>query len=359
MITPPSPWCGRRFRGLRIGLLGGSFNPAHGGHRALSLAALETLDLDQIWWLVSPQNPLKSHQETLPKEARLVWARAMADDPRLVATDLESQLGTRYTIDTLRALSKRFSGTRFVWLMGADNLAQIHRWRGWEAVFRQVPVAVFARPTYSLGSLFGPAASRFRKRRRTGRRIARLPSVHPPAWTFVSRLNDPRSATALRRAGRIPETPQATASNATETTLPSAAFASPHTSPSQPMIDAVVHSLDQDKATDIVTIDLSGKAGFADAMVVACGRSTRQVAAMAEKLSDRLREAGFAKPKTEGMEAADWVILDAGDVIVHIFRPEVRAFYGIEKMWDPDGKAPRLNPAPEEPIPSDTLGYQP
>src|SRR5687768_17184197 len=133
---------------IRVGLLGGSFNPAHKGHRRISLAALRALDLDEIWWLVSSGNPLKPAKGMAPLPARLASARAMARRAPLRPTAIERELGTRYTVDTLAALQRRYPKRRFVWLMGGDNLAQFHRWRHWRRIARLVPIAVIGRPGY-------------------------------------------------------------------------------------------------------------------------------------------------------------------------------------------------------------------
>jgi nicotinate-nucleotide adenylyltransferase len=192
---------GRLARGLRIGLLGGSFNPAHNGHLNLSLAALKRLELDRIWWMVSPQNPLKSDDGMAPFADRLASAEALARHPRIEATDIEVRLGTRFTADTLAALVQRFPAHDFVWLMGADNLIQIPAWDRWSRIFHTVPVAVFARPSYSLGALAGPAARRFRRYRLPESEAARLAGSKPPAWVFCRMRLDPTSATALRARG--------------------------------------------------------------------------------------------------------------------------------------------------------------
>lgn len=187
-------------KGLCIGLFGGSFNPAHDGHRDLSLAALRQLGLDMVWWLVSPQNPLKSPAEMAPQAERLASAAREARHPRVLVTDVETRLGTVYTAQTIRALRRRFPRARFVWLMGADNLATIHRWRDWQRIFADVPVAVFDRPTYSLAALGGPAAHRFAAVRRSGPARRTLKSAKPPAWGFVTIRLNPASATAIRAA---------------------------------------------------------------------------------------------------------------------------------------------------------------
>ena len=181
-----------------MGLLGGSFNPAHGGHRHISLLALRRLRLDEVWWLVSPQNPLKSRAGMQPFEQRVSAAERIAKHPRIRVTAIEQRLGTTYTAESLKRLSARYPGTRFVWLMGADNLIQIPRWRHWPTVFEQVPVAVFDRPTYSYRALAGEAACRFAYARLGEIKAAALAGQTPPAWIFFWGARDPSSATALR-----------------------------------------------------------------------------------------------------------------------------------------------------------------
>jgi nicotinate-nucleotide adenylyltransferase len=186
----------------RIGLLGGSFNPAHRGHLHVSLEALKRLDLDEVWWLVAPQNPLKPTKGMAPFEERLASARALVRHPRILVADLEARLGTRYTADTLAELHRRFPRCRFVWLMGADNLSQIRHWERWRDVFRLASVAVFDRPTYCLRALAGLAAERFKGRRKPSRNTRRLAEMERPAWAFFRIRLDPSSATALRARRR-------------------------------------------------------------------------------------------------------------------------------------------------------------
>ena len=184
--------------------MGGSFNPAHDGHRHLSLEALKRLGLDAIWWLVSPQNPLKTASEMAPLQERLRSAREVASHPRILVSDLEIRLGTQYTADTLSALTRRFPRTRFVWLMGADNLIELPQWQHWTRIFHLAPIAIFDRPTYSQRALSGIAASHFARYRMAERQAGRLADFRPPVWVFVhSRLHG-ASATKLRerRAGR-------------------------------------------------------------------------------------------------------------------------------------------------------------
>lgn len=196
---PPNPWGDRRR--LRVGLLGGSFNPAHDGHRHIALLALRRLGLDQVWLLVSPQNPLKSPAETPPQPVRIASARAIAGrHPGLRVSGVEARLGTRYTADTLAALTRRFPRTRFVWLMGADNLAQIDRWARWGTIFRTVPVAIFARGPYSQRALAAKAARRFAPFRLAAGAAHALAATRPPAWVYLPIRRHPASSTALRAA---------------------------------------------------------------------------------------------------------------------------------------------------------------
>jgi nicotinate-nucleotide adenylyltransferase len=182
----------------RIGLLGGSFNPAHEGHLHLSREALKRLQLDEVWWLVSPQNPLKSAADMAPLAERLAGARKMAKDPRIKVTDLERRLGTTRTARTLGALATRFRRLRFAWLMGADNLAQMPQWWRWTQIFKAARVAVFDRSPYSYGALAGAAAQRFASTRVS--RAATLWHRTAPAWTYIAMRRHPASATAIRRA---------------------------------------------------------------------------------------------------------------------------------------------------------------
>lgn len=191
----PGPPANRR---VRVGLLGGSFNPAHEGHLYISRDALKRLRLDEVWWLVSPQNPLKPERGMASLGRRVREARAVARDPGIRVTCIEARLGTRFTVDTIAALRRRYPKIRFVWLVGADNLAQMPRWRRWETVFRRVPIAVFARKPYSLRALSGPAAQRFARWRIAERAAGTLAGRIPPAWVFLHIRVHPASATAIR-----------------------------------------------------------------------------------------------------------------------------------------------------------------
>lgn len=181
-----------------VGLLGGSFNPAHSGHCAISLHALKQLGLDEIWWLVSPQNPLKSTRGMGPLDDRLCAAQKIARHPKIIVTDIERQLGTRYTVDTLRALRRRFPKIRFVWLMGADNLKQIPHWHKGLDIFELVPVAVFRRPTYAAGRRSGKAAQRFDHAWLPTKRARCLAKQKAPAWVVLDNQYNNLSATEIR-----------------------------------------------------------------------------------------------------------------------------------------------------------------
>lgn len=183
--------------GLRVGLLGGSFNPAHDGHRYVSLNALRELNLDQVWWLVSPQNPLKPVAGMAPLATRLAQARRVADHPRIVVSDMEARLGTRYTVDTLARL-RRLHPHRFVWLLGADNLVQLPRWRRWREIVAAVPVAVFERAPYSYAAMAGKAARCFAGARVGEDGLHGLAAMPPPAWAFIRLRAHPASSTAIR-----------------------------------------------------------------------------------------------------------------------------------------------------------------
>ncbi len=188
--------------GARIGLLGGSFNPAHEGHLEISHYALRRLGLDEVWWLVSPQNPLKPVENMAALEARLGAARALARHPRIRATALEAALGTRYTAHTLADLKRRFPGVRFVWLMGADNLVQFTQWKDWPDIFNLVVIAVFDRPSYALRASAAKAARRFAARRLKSSAARALAGKEPPAWVFVRNRLNAQSGTQIRTRQR-------------------------------------------------------------------------------------------------------------------------------------------------------------
>jgi ribosome silencing factor RsfS/YbeB/iojap/nicotinate (nicotinamide) nucleotide adenylyltransferase len=313
----------------------------------LSLLTLKHLDLHEVWWLVSPQNPLKPVEGMAPFATRLEQAREVAAaHPRLRVSDLEQRLGSsRYTVNTLKALRRRFPQLRFVWLIGSDNLLQIPRWERWPEIFRMVAVAVFDRPSYSLKALSGIAATRFARRRIPVGAARRLAEMRPPAWAFFHTPLDARSATGIRSEQK---TIPAQTLMEQEPELSTITTLKPRTQPVRPhhaapeILELVRETLEDGKAEDVVTIDLAGKTTIADYMVIASGRSTRQVLALTEHLEDVLSRR--IRISIEGKAQGDWVLIDAGDVIVHLFRPEIRAYYNLEKMWGealPDSEAVR------------------
>jgi len=184
--------------GLRVGLLGGSFNPPHQAHRAISLFALKRLKLDRVWWLVTPGNPLKDNGGLHALADRMEAARKVAADPRIDISCLESVIGTRYTADTISYLRKRASRLRFVWIMGADNLAQFHRWQNWQRIASQVPIGVIDRPPQSFRALSAPAAQALANYRIPEADAGRLADRRPPAWVFLTGLKLNLSSTGLR-----------------------------------------------------------------------------------------------------------------------------------------------------------------
>jgi nicotinate-nucleotide adenylyltransferase len=192
-LRPPGPVA----RGLRIGLLGGSFNPAHEGHVHVSEVALKRLGLDYVWWLVAPQNPLKSVVGMAPLHGRMADAVALARHPRIIVMDIEHALGTRYTVDTVRALKKRFPQLCFVWLMGSDNLDNFKRWYRWPEILSHIPVAIVLRPGSVLAALHAKPIERFASARRHHCSIAR---ARAPAIAIIDGRRNSQSSTAIRAA---------------------------------------------------------------------------------------------------------------------------------------------------------------
>ncbi|UUX48085.1 nicotinate-nucleotide adenylyltransferase [Nisaea acidiphila] len=193
-------------RGRTVAVMGGSFNPAHRGHLDIALLALQKLGADEVWWMVSPQNPLKTADDMAPFEERRASAVRLArGHPRIRVTEIEVLLGTRYTADTLSTLVSGAPFTRFIWVMGADNLVGFHRWAEWKQIFNSVVIAVFDRPTYSLRALSGPAARRFAKARIRQRAGESLGKRRAPAWVFFHTPLNPLSATSIRYGSDWPD----------------------------------------------------------------------------------------------------------------------------------------------------------
>ncbi|WP_420860471.1 nicotinate-nucleotide adenylyltransferase [Algirhabdus cladophorae] len=187
--------------GQVVGLLGGSFDPAHEGHAHITREALKRFGLDQVWWLVSPGNPLKKRGPA-PLDQRVTLAQSVIQHPRVRVTGIEADLGTRYTAKTLTALQANYPQVNFVWLMGADNLAQLHRWQDWHSIMATVPVGVLARPGDRISARTGMAARVYRGAKISGRQALKLGHAATPAWCFVNVPMSSASSTAIREQQR-------------------------------------------------------------------------------------------------------------------------------------------------------------
>ncbi len=186
--------------GMRIGLFGGTFDPAHAAHRSACLLAMHRIGLDRVWWMVTPGNPLKNTRGLAPLAERVAAARALANHPRIDVTDFEARLGTRYTHETIACLRQRCPGVHFVWIMGADNLRSFHRWQRWRGIASLVPIAVVDRLGPSLYATAGVAGQALAWARLPERAAKTLPERKPPAWVYLHGLKSPLSSTALRAA---------------------------------------------------------------------------------------------------------------------------------------------------------------
>ncbi|MDI6027909.1 nicotinate-nucleotide adenylyltransferase [Corticibacterium sp. UT-5YL-CI-8] len=185
-------------KGMRVGLFGGSFNPPHAGHALVAEIALRRLALDQLWWMVTPGNPLKSTRELAPLRERLERSETIATDPRIKVTAFEASYNVRYTADTLELINARNPGVDFVWVMGADNLAQFHRWQRWRKIASTFPIAVIDRPGATLSFLSSVVAKTFDYARVDEADAPRLARIKAPAWTFIHGPRSPLSSTAIR-----------------------------------------------------------------------------------------------------------------------------------------------------------------
>jgi nicotinate-nucleotide adenylyltransferase len=190
------------FPGQRVGLMGGSFNPPHEGHVVCALTALNRLKLNQLWWMVTPGNPLKSSAELPDLKARMAASRVLVTNPKIKVTGFEAELGSPYTYVTIRYVTRRLPRVRFVWVMGADNLATFHRWQHWREIAALVPIAVVDRPGWHLPALASPAARFMAGRRLPEADAGLLPDRTPPAWVFLTTPLSEASSSALRAAGR-------------------------------------------------------------------------------------------------------------------------------------------------------------
>ena len=188
-------------KGLRIGLLGGSFDPPHSGHMHISKWAIKEFSLDRIWWLVSPGNPLKKDAPA-DLDRRLSACNKLVNHPKVIVTDLERVFKTRYTAQTLTTLKSQYRGVRFVWLMGADNLAEFHKWDRWQDIMHMLPVGVMARPNQQLAANCSPAARIFRESRLSARSSTALPFKEAPSWSLLTGPMDDESSSKIRAKGK-------------------------------------------------------------------------------------------------------------------------------------------------------------
>jgi nicotinate-nucleotide adenylyltransferase len=195
---PSRPLLPLAYAGQRVGLMGGTFNPPHEGHALCAVTALRRLELDQLWWMVTPGNPLKSGEGLPPLEERMAASRRLISDPRIKVTGFEGALGSTYTFATIKFLTRRLPGVDFVWVMGADNLATFHRWQHWRDIADLVPIAVVDRPGWRLKALSSPAGARLARFRIRESEAATLAGTPPPAWTLLSTRLSEASSTALR-----------------------------------------------------------------------------------------------------------------------------------------------------------------
>ncbi|MDX2259200.1 MAG: nicotinate-nucleotide adenylyltransferase [Hyphomicrobiaceae bacterium] len=195
VATPPAA------EGMRIGLMGGSFNPPHAGHLVAAATAMKKLRLDRLWWLVTPGNPLKARAGLASLEARVEAIDRLVRDPRQVVTTFEAELGTAFTAETIGFLVARFPASRFVWVMGADNLATFHHWQNWRGIADAVPIAVVDRPHHTLAALASPAARALARHRIAEAEARLLPDREPPAWVFLTCRRSALSSTLIREQG--------------------------------------------------------------------------------------------------------------------------------------------------------------
>ncbi len=198
MASPSSQPRELAFPGARIGLFGGSFDPPHQGHLHVARTAKRSLGLDQVWWLVSPQNPLKPNAPAHDFERRIAAVEAMAKDPYMFVSDIERRWALTYTADTVRTVQARWPGVRFVWIMGADSMANLHRWRDWTSIIARMPIVIVARPGTTYAARFSRAAQRYAHARVDEKDALSLPNLAPPAWTYLTAPLNAASSSAIR-----------------------------------------------------------------------------------------------------------------------------------------------------------------
>lgn len=298
---------------IRVGLLGGSFNPAHSGHLHISLESIKLLNLDYVIWLVLPRNPLKS--DMIDLERRVKYAKLIARHEKIIVSDIEKLFPTTYSSETIQILQYNYPNIKFVWIMGADNMVHIHEWYNWKKIFDLALVAVFDRKEYTKEALESEAGKCYKIIEVNSNDFSEY-NLSKGSCLFFKIDKSPLSSTALRNIYRKKH------SNKDLVDMSNTDY----------LKDIILMSLDQDQAENIVLCDLANKASFARYMVVASGRSNRHVAAMIENLMERLKKINV--PSTaSGLEYANWILLDVDDIIVNAFMPEYRKLYKLEQLW--------------------------
>ncbi|WHQ47131.1 MAG: nicotinate (nicotinamide) nucleotide adenylyltransferase [Candidatus Midichloria sp.] len=303
--------------GIRVGLLGGSFNPAHSGHLHVSLKAIELLNLECVIWLVSPQNPLKSNMWN-SLDRRVLYARLIArNEKRIIVSDVEKSFPTTYTSETIKILKNTYPHVKFVWMMGADNMLQVHKWYNWKDIFESVFVAVFDREEYA-EEVIASEASKCYNMIDIALEDFKKNNLDKRHWYFFRILKSPLSSTMLREVCQYKDFRE----HEKIIDMKDIDY----------IKDVVLNSLGRDQADDIKVCDLTNKVDLARYLVIASGRSNRHVTSMIENLMERLKNINVPST-TSGLEEATWVLLDAGDIIVNAFMPEYRAIYKLEELW--------------------------
>ncbi|CAK6537806.1 MAG: hypothetical protein IRD7MM_04795 [Candidatus Midichloria mitochondrii] len=302
---------------IRVGLLGGSFNPAHSGHLHISLQAIELLNLDYVIWLVSPQNPLKSNMKD-SLEKRVSYAKLISQhEKKIIVSDVEKLFPTTYTSETIKILKHVYPKVKFVWIMGADNMLQVHKWHSWRDIFDAVFVAVFDREEYAEG-VIASEASKCYNTVDVDLGDSRKNNLDSGHWHLFKIPKSPLSSTILRGVCQC----QDFGEHEKIVDMKDIEY----------IKDVILNSLDQDQAEDIKVCDLTNKMDFARYLVIASGRSNRHVASLIENLMERLKNINILSTAS-GLEEANWVLLDAGDIVVNAFIPEYRALYKLEELW--------------------------
>jgi nicotinate-nucleotide adenylyltransferase len=319
---------------LRIGLFGGSFNPPHTGHLYLATQAKKRLQLHAVWWLVTPQNPLKMTDDTLPYAVRMQLTRSLiAGHPGHVALALEKKWHSRSSFETVTRLQHAYPAIEFVWLMGADLLPLLPTWRQWRQFLTTIPIVVVERAGQLKTGLRLKAAILAKKSYTSIQKSARIASALNGGLCVLHLAQHPESSTRLRHLFNHGELPLTTLGIARKKRAPTTKKTTHLTA--EALHHAIIASLEDSKAVDIVTVDLAGKSDIADNMVICTATSARHASSTADNIVKALKELGLAGILPEGKSTGDWLIIDAYDVIVHIFRQEVRDRYQLEKMWLP------------------------